>query len=300
MKILITGGVGFIGSHLVRALVRAGKYDVVIVDDLSSGSVDFIQDLISNLTFYKINICNIDELRSCFEIEKPDVVIHLAALHFIPECDAHPERAINTNINGTNNLVLLSDEYAVKHFIFASSASVYSTSEDPKCEDDVVGPTSLYGCTKVCGEHLVQNLTFSKWTIMRFFNIIGKNETHDHLIPVILRQLKQGNCIVIGNPDTKRDYLFVDDLILGIKSVIEDQNAFQQVINFGTGRAMSARDIIYLLGDILKKDLHIKIDSSIVRNVDAPMLVSLISKAQTIISWNPKHDLRKALSKMME
>ncbi|MBI5139154.1 NAD-dependent epimerase/dehydratase family protein [Candidatus Nomurabacteria bacterium] len=300
MNILITGGLGFIGNHLVRHLINASPENkIVVIDNLSSGSVSFLKDIRSKFTFYNIDIINKGELDKCFKKERPDIIIHLAAIHFIPECNQNPPKTISVNIIGTHNVVDLANKYNVKQFIFASSASVYGATRKKNNEDDVPNPVDIYGCSKLCGEQITKTLCQVNWSILRFFNVIGTNETHEHLLPVIIKQLKNDRGLVLGNLESTRDYLFVGDLVNGVSRVINNKKAYSQVLNLGTGRGTSVRNVVRGFEVALKKRIEIEQSANLKRSIDNPVLVASIEKIQKLINWQPEYHFQEALNEIL-
>jgi UDP-glucose 4-epimerase len=301
MTILVTGGLGFIGNNLVRNLINTGVGDnIIVVDNLSCGKISFLADVKNKFTFYNADILDKDQLSKCFEKERPDIVIHLAAVHFIPECDADPARTMLVNIAGTHNIIDLANRWGVKQLIFASSASVYGPTRRKSRESDIPMPIETYGISKLCGEQMIKNLCRTNWSILRFFNIVGQDDTHEHLLPAIVKQLGHKKTISLGNSKSRRDYLFVGDLVDGIQGVVNNRRAYAQILNFGTGTGSSAEDMLREIGEILKEPLKVKRDSRLVRGIDNPGLVASTKKTKEVLGWEPKHTLRDALRKILE
>lgn len=300
MNILITGGAGFIGNHLVRYLVHQNPENkIIVVDNLSAGKIEFLGDIEKKITFYDIDIVNKEETNECFKKERPDIVIHLAAIHFIPECNQDPAKTILVNVAGTHNIIELVNQYQVKQLIFASSASVYGRSLVRKKEDDILKPLDIYGCSKLCGEQMIENLCKTNWTILRFFNVIGTNETHQHLLPVIVSQLERGNSLTLGNLDSIRDFLFVGDLVAGIDATIKNGKVFSQILNLGTGEGVSVRGVVEELKIVLRQAIEIDQNEKLKRDVDNPMLVASIEKSQKLINWQPRYSFQDALIEIL-
>lgn len=300
MNILITGGLGFIGSHLVRHLIRISPENkIIVVDNLSSGKIKFLDDIKNRFSFYNIDIINKGELSKCFKKERPDIIIHLAAIHFIPECNQDPAKTISVNILGTHNIVTLANKHNVKQLIFASSASVYGATHKRNNEDDIPDPSDIYGYSKLYGEQMIKNLCQINWSILRFFNVIGTDETHQHLLPAIIRQLKNGNNLTLGNLMSKRDYLFMEDLVDGINRVIGNKKVYSQILNFGTGKGLSVRDVVHELEIVLKKQIEVEQSDDLKRSADNPILVASIEKSQKLIGWKPEYSFREALKKIL-
>ena len=142
---------------------------------------------------------------------KPDIVIHLAAVHFIPYCNEHPLQTLKINVLGTRYLLESCKEYPPEVFFFASTAAVYPIRDEPNREDSEVGPSGIYGTSKLIGEDLVRLFhleTGVRALICRFFNMYGPNETNPHLIPEIINQIKtHGTTLKLGNLEAKRDFI---------------------------------------------------------------------------------------------
>lgn len=135
---------------------------------------------------------------------------------------------------------------------------------------------------------------------MRFFNTIGKNETHDHLVPTILKQLKKGDRLLLGNIESKRDYLFVEDLTRGVTMTINNKNAYSEIINLGTGVGTSAIEVIEALKLITQKQIEVDASKKLMRIVDSPVLVASRKKAKNLLGWEPEYSLMESLKKTIE
>jgi len=212
-RVLVTGGAGFIGSHLSKYLINEGT-EVLVVDNLFVGREEFVPD---SAVFKRVDICS-GEIKNVIREFDSDIVIHLAAIHYIPYCNAYPEETFEVNVMGTRNLLEAVDSYT--DFLFASSAAVYPPLDKPLTED-LYGPIDIYGKTKLIGEDVVR-LMCKKAIIARIFNVYGPNDLNPHLIPEIIRQVKDGKRKVrLGNLTPRRDYIHVDDVCRAIIALLK-------------------------------------------------------------------------------
>src|SRR4030042_5945163 len=186
MKTLITGGAGFIGSAIVPALKKEG-FDIYVLDNLSFGNREFID--IKDTQFFRADIRDTQKVEEIFARLKPEIVVHLAAIHFIPYCNQHPFEAADINIRGTINVLNACKSLpTINKLFFASTAAVYTINDEALNENHVLIPNDIYGLSKLTGEILCKkfNLETNIDTIVcRFFNAFGPNETNPHLIPEI-------------------------------------------------------------------------------------------------------------------
>ena len=201
MKILVTGGAGFIGSAVVPKL-QAENHEVFVYDNLSFGNRDFIAVEDSNFCLGDIRDAKLIE--DFIQKVQPEAIIHLAAVHFIPYCNEHPFESSDINIRGTINVLEAAKKCSnLKKILFASTAAVYPISDVAVKENDEVRPLDIYGLSKLVGENLMQKFhleTGVDTICCRFFNAFGPNETNPHLIPEIEKQIREGNRkIALGN-----------------------------------------------------------------------------------------------------
>src|SRR5206468_5839695 len=207
---LVTGGLGFIGNELVRQL--AGTTDVVILDNRARVAPKI--DDIAKVRVFDVDLSDHQSVAAKIRMLKPTTVYHLAAIHYIPECNANPERTIRINVEATLGLLRACSENGVRHFLFASSGAVYADSPDPLNESAPVLPVDIYGWSKLHAEQLgawssrVEGLAV---TVCRVFNNYGPRETNAHIVPEIISQLRQGNTLHLGNITARRDYIHISD-----------------------------------------------------------------------------------------
>lgn len=301
MRVLVTGGAGFVGKELVRAL--RDDVDLLVVDTLRYGTPDWLQHGPEGFEFRHADIRDVDAITDVVTGFGPDVVVHLAAIHYIPECDADPANAVATNVAGTVNLLAACPPGT--RFVFASSGAVYKPDEAPHREfDSEIEPADIYGITKLQGETYVRALTASRGftgCIVRLFNVIGPGETNPHLLPALMDQLRKGaDVIEVGNIWPKRDYIDVVDAARGFAAVaLGDHPGPEQceVVNLSSGDQYSVDEILQRLHSTLGLRFEVRQSPDRMRAVDRPFLGADISRIKEKFGWSPQHSLEYTLER---
>ena len=314
MRIIITGGVGYVGSHVALAALDQG-YDVTVFDDLSTSSKENIN---SRTKFIEGSITSKDDLTKLLNTDKYDAVIHLAASKASGESMVNPQKYTQNNIIGSLNLLNGCIDHGVKFFIFSSSASVYGKPEYvPIDESHPLSPSSYYGYTKLSTENSLE--WFSKlhninYASLRYFNaagydvnrrILGKERNSENLIPVIM-EVAKGNknfIPVYGNDySTKdgtgvRDYVHVSDLAIAHISALEylRRNSKNLILNLGSETGFSVLEILEKTKHILNVDIPYQIEQR--RKGDVAKIVSSCSLAKHILNWEKKYSSLEILIK---
>lgn len=302
MKILITGGAGFIGSAIVPAFQKQGD-EVFVLDNLSFGSRKFID--VKDDHFFKVDIRDATKLNDAIQGIDPEVVIHLAAIHFIPYCNDHPFEAADTNIRGTLNLLgTCRNVKSLQKVLFASTAAVYPITNGAIPESNELNPMDIYGLSKLTGEHLFREFhleTGINTIICRFFNAFGPNETNPHLIPEIETQLREGKrTIRLGNLSPKRDFIHTYDMAEAVKSLIELENIKFDIFNLGRGIEYSVVEIVEAFERILNEKISIEVDASRVRKVEREHLLADVTKLIGATGWYPVWDIDEGINNLVE
>ena len=269
MRILITGAAGFIGYYLCKSLLEEG-YQILGVDNLNNYYSQNLKlarlELLTvnkNFTFEKVNIANIESISSVFEKFKPNKVVNLAAQAGVRYSIKNPYVYVKSNILGFVNLIELSIKNEVEGFIYASSSSVYGSNKKiPFLEKDQTDkPISIYGASKKSNELIAtayHNLYGLKTTGLRYFTVYGPWGRPDMAYFIFTKKiLANENISVFNNGKMKRDFTFIDDIIVGTKSAIE-KNYNCEIFNLGNNKNEKLMDLISILENELSKKAKIK------------------------------------------
>jgi UDP-glucuronate 4-epimerase len=306
-QILITGGAGFIGSHLVDRLLAEGDWRITVVDDFN----DFydpsikranIESYLShrNFSLVEADIRDFYSLHEVFNEGKFDCVVHLAARAGVRPSLTEPRLYVETNINGTTNLLELARQYEVTQFIFGSSSSVYGENKKvPFSEDDpIFNPISPYAATKAAGEllcHTYSHLYGLRTICLRFFTVYGARQRPDLAIHKFAKLIEAGKSIpVFGDGTTRRDYTYIDDIISGVRAAIDYDRSNYEVINLGESRTVELRELISLLENALGKKAQI--DRQPRQPGDVPQTFADIAKARRLFNYNPQTQIEDGIA----
>ena len=321
-NLLITGGAGYIGSHVVKLLLENTNSEVTVIDNLVTGFESTINELkkIREFEFIKTDLSNSDEIRGVFKAKKFDAIIHFASSLIVPESVENPLKYYLNNTANTANLVKLANDYGVKKFVFSSTAAVYGehnlmdngkwTMENGISENFSTNPINPYGQSKLFSEKIIQDAAKAnpdfKYVIFRYFNVAGaapdlsigqKTKNATHLIKVASECAagKRKGMYIFGTdyptPDGTciRDYIHVMDLADAHIKALDylDENK-SDIFNVGYGRGLSVKEVI----DTVKKvsGVDFKVENAPRRAGDPAMLISDNSKIKEKMKWHPKYD----------
>jgi UDP-glucose 4-epimerase len=314
MSVLVLGGAGYIGSHAVYQLMDQGE-DVIIIDNLETGHREAVHP---KARFYEGDMRDIDFLRSVFEKESIDAVIHFAANSLVGESMENPIKYFDNNVYGTQVLLKVMVEHNVKNIVFSSTAATYGEPETvPITEMVPTNPTNAYGETKLTMEKLMKWTEHAhgiKYVSLRYFNVAGARETAEigedhrpetHLIPIILQAAlgQRPHITVFGEdyntPDGTciRDYIHVEDLInahlLALQYLREGGKS--DIFNLGSSQGFSVKEMIDTARSVTGKDIPAQIGPR--RAGDPSILVASSEKAKQILGWDPT---RTSITKIIE
>ena len=309
-NIIITGGAGFIGSHLVDRLLSTTDAHVVVVDNFSdyySPEIKLanVRPHLENPRYqlHKVDIRDFDQLREIFAANSFDSIIHLAACTGVRPSLEQARFYEQVNVTGTLNLLELAREFKIERFIFGSSSSVYGANPNaPFNEEMLPMPISPYAATKAAGEMLAytySHLYNIKTVCLRFFTVYGPRQRPDLAIHKFARLMSEGKPIpVFGDGTTQRDYTFVDDIVNGIIAALDYNLTSYEAINLGCSNMISLNRLI----EIIEAALGIKanIERLPMHPGDLLLTHADISKAEKLLQYSPQTTIENGVAKFVE
>lgn len=313
MKVLVTGGAGYIGSHAVEELIAQG-YQVVVIDNLTTG---FQSNVHPEAKYYEVDLRNETALYDVFATEKNiGAIMHFAGAIVVSESVAEPLKYYDNNVHAVQVLLSVARAFKIKYFIFSSTAAVYGEPvQIPIKESDPKEPINPYGSSKLAAEWLVQawaEAYKSHYVIFRYFNVAGahengligiKNQHLSHLVPVILdAALKNQQFLIYGQDyPTKdgtciRDFIHVVDLvkahILGLEWALKNQQS--DIFNLGSATGYSVWEVYQTAQEVLNQNIkHLAVKR---RPGDPTILLANVEKAKAILNWAPNKTLAEIIA----
>ena len=308
MKVIVTGGAGFIGSHVARALVAKG-HSVVILDNFD----DFYDPAIKH--------ANIEELRNTVEViehdlrneeatqkvvaqVRPEAIIHLAARAGVRPSILNPKLYLETNINGTYHLLEAARRAGCGHFLFASSSSVYGLAKQVPFHEDLPLPQTLspYAATKLSGEQLCGNFSYlygMRTTCLRFFTVYGPSQRPDLAIHRFTDAITHGYPIQqFGDGSTRRDYTYIDDIAQGVMGALYYEGAAFDIFNLGESATITLSELIHSIEKAVGREAIIKRLPD--QKGDMPLTCADITKARTLLGYHPQTSIEAGIPKFVE
>ena len=308
IKILVSGGAGFIGSHLIERLLKEG-YEVVCLDNFNDYydpqiKRDNIKTFLREKRFNLIeaDIRDKDTLKKVFEKYKFQKVIHLAAQAGVRPSLESPGLYVDINVIGTLNLLELSMKYKIENIIFGSSSSVYgATKEIPFSEEGKLKPISPYGVSKRAGELLCSSYNYLynlPVTVLRFFTVYGPRQRPDMAIHKFTKLIDEGKEICLyGNGETSRDYTYISDIVEGIMSALNNDFNYE-IFNLGNSNPTNLSHLISLIEKSLNKSAKIKYLPE--QPGDPSITFADISKSKRMLNYNPKVKMAEGIKNFIE
>jgi UDP-glucuronate 4-epimerase len=308
MKILVTGGAGFIGSHLVEKLLADG-HKLAILDDFN----DFydpqikrenIAAVADKIAVHQVDLRDPRAVSAMFQGEKFDTVIHLAARAGVRPSIAQPQLYYDTNVGGTLHLLEAARAVGIERFIFASSSSVYGLAKTVPFSEDLhlTQTVSPYAATKIAAEFLCStysHLYQMRIVALRFFTVYGPRQRPDLAIHQFTRRIWNGQPIdQFGDGTTRRDYTYIDDIIQGVIGSLGYDGPLFDVFNLGENETIQLKDLIVAIEDALGRKAQINHLPE--QPVDVPLTCADISKARRLLGYQPTTPLRVGLPRFIE
>lgn len=328
MKVLVTGGAGYIGSHVVKQLLETTDYEVTVLDNLSTGNIEVIDTLqkIKEFEFVKLDLKKFDKVKELLEEEKFDTIIHFAAFSIVSESMQNPLKYYTNNTVNTTNLIECANKTGVKKFIFSSTAAVYGDVKQNINikENTPKNPINPYGMSKLMSEKILQDTSKVsknlKYVIFRYFNVAGADmffsedkllprvgECHEpetHLIPLVIKTaLGKRNILNIYGEDFDtpdgtciRDYIHVEDLANAHIKAIDylDENE-SDIFNLGYSKGFSVKEIVNNVKEITS--INFKVEVVERREGDPAFLVADNSKVLEKMKWKPNFNNLESICK---
>jgi UDP-glucuronate 4-epimerase len=308
MRILVTGGAGFIGSHLVEKLLSLGHV-VAILDDFN----DFydpqikrqnIAAVAKDVAIHHLDLRDSGAVRNLFHREKFEAIAHLAARAGVRPSIQNPQLYYDTNVDGTLHLLDTARVTGVERFIFASSSSVYGNSKTVPFSEDrqLIQTLSPYGATKIAGEFLCStysHLYGMRVVALRYFTVYGPRQRPDLAIHQFTRRIHAGKPIdQFGDGTTRRDYTYIDDIIQGTMAALKYDGPMFDIFNLGENETIQLRDLIAGIENALGEKA--KINRLPEQPGDMPVTYADISKARKLLGYNPSTRLSDGLPRFIE
>lgn len=310
MKYLITGGAGFIGSHLSEALLAQG-HSIDIIDNFDPYydrkiKEENVKDILKNkqTNLFEIDIQNYSDLEANCGNTSYDAIIHLAAKAGVRPSIVNPIEYQNVNVGGTQNMLEFARAKNITQFIYGSSSSVYGINPNtPWSEaDNVLLPISPYASSKVSGEllgHVYSQLFGVRFIALRFFTVYGPRQRPDLAIHKFVKRISNNEAIpVYGDGTTSRDYTYVEDIITGIISAIRYSDSMYEVVNLGNSKPMSLSSLILHIENAVGQKAII--DRLPMQAGDVNITYADISKAKKLLNYRPMTDNKEGLTKFVD
>jgi len=304
MRYLVTGGAGFIGSHVVDELVRRGQ-DVVVLDDLSTGQEANIQDVRRKIDFRVGTITDMKDVQSA--CRGADYVIHLAARASVPKSVKDPIETNHTNIDGTLNVLVAARDAGARRFVFAASSSAYGeTPQQPKIESMAPAPISPYGVTKYVGELYAQvfgRVYGLENASIRYFNVFGPRQDPTSQYSGVLSRfmlaiLRNERPVIYGDGEQSRDFTYVANVVDETLRACEAAGASGGVFNGGTGARITLNQVIKLLAKIAAREIRPAYEPARVGDIrDSQAEISL---ARKVLGYEPEVLFEEGLRRTWE
>jgi len=294
MKVLVTGVNGFIGKRLAKSLMSR-NHDVIGLD---CGINCHVQGVCK---YFSGSVLDKDDVSK--SMRYADVVVHLAAITEHDQIVGRPEETMEINLQGTKNILDTFSKSKAKIFIYSSSGKVYGdVGRLPLIEEYTPKPMNILGKSKLKTEELIRTHAKEEkcYVIFRIFNVYGENQKSNFVLPTILNQLEVSNEITLGDIKSKRDFVFIDDVINAFNLAIESKISGVKILNVCTGEPHNVEDIISIIKKIKGHDIKVNIDTSKFRSDEKDVEYGSYENIKKELGWKPEYDLGSGLKKVLK
>jgi UDP-glucuronate 4-epimerase len=304
MRVLVTGGAGFIGSHLCDRLLACGD-EVAAIDNFDPFYPERVKRraldplLARGLRLFQADIRDADAVSGAFREARPDCVVHLAALAGVRPSLERPAEYMDVNVRGSAVLLEAARKQRVRRFVFGSSSSVYGANAVPPFQETarIDSPLSPYAASKAAGEQLVstwRNLYGLEAISLRFFTVYGPRQRPDLAIHKFARRMLRGEKLpFFGDGSTRRDYTYVDDIVAGVLAALGVPLSRHEIVNLGGAQTTSLRELIALLEDAL--GVRAELDMQPAQMGDMPLTSADVTHAGRLLGYAPRTPLREGV-----
>lgn len=304
MRIVVTGGAGFIGKHLLDWLAAHG-HSVWVVDDFSTGRPAHVPAgmPVDRLDLTAVSAADFAALLREFGA---DGLVHLAAMHFIPDCMARPERTFAVNTGVTYMLVEALSHHPVERLVLASTMDIYGTEDRPHGESDVPAPANVYGLSKLLSEDIIaygHRLDVCRAAVaLRLANVYGPNETNPHLIPDVFDRLarSEGAELVMGYLGASRDFVYVKEVAELFGRAVTGAPDGCHRLNVGTGIPVPVRQVVQTVQRLLGDKRPMRENQAIFRNFDRASLTPRVEAVHQVLGWRACYHISEGLAETVE
>ena len=303
-KVLVTGGAGFIGSHIVDRLLSLGA-EVVVLDNLETGKIENISHNLDRIRFIQKDLRDDSALDEA--LEGVDFVSHQAALRSVPKSVSQPLRYNEVNVTGSLKLFLIAKEKGIKRIVYASSSSVYGERfEFPEKEEDLPSPISPYAATKLFGEYygyLFSKLYGLEVVSLRYFNVFGPRQSLENQYAVVVPKfitslLKRESPPIYGDGEQERDFTYIENVVEANILALTREGIAGEIFNIASGKPYSVNYLFKSLKGIIGVDTSPKYLSP--RPGDVRKTHADISKAEKFLGWHPHIDFFEGLRRTVD
>lgn len=295
-KYFVIGGSGFIGRHLVDALVRRRDHVFVYGQNLTNAPIFSNNEI----EFVKGDIRNLKLLTDSLLQYRPDTVIHLSAITSIKTCLDKPQESFDVNVYGTYNVAVATAKSKSK-LIFASSREVYGeTTKTETSEESILAPNNLYGVTKMLGENIIlwtSRKNGIAYTILRFTNVYGPGGDK-YGVQTIIQKVLRGDRIQVLGGDQVMNFVYIDDVVRALLLCIENEKSSKQIFNVGSYDNVTVKDLVHKIVKLAGRNL--KIERAPYRETETMFFRPDLSKIAKILNWTPLIDLDTGLLRTIE